>query len=169
MAHAGRLQSRLRRLETAAQDGGLLGAKAAWQDRADSEPRTEAEWVEKTGEFLWLGFRLDKTYPRPHGGDPNVGLPTYIREFRQAAEAVWAEGPRRQYPADRLREAAAAAWAVMGPDILRDRRDRGRWVWDEPPVPMPPEDELRRMSHEELWRLHRQAVRRKGHWEKVTA
>ncbi len=167
MAVAGRLQARLRRLVRTAQDRGLLGPKAAWQDSEAPEPRTEAEWIEKTGEYLWLGFRLDKTYPRPWGADRTIGLPEYVRAFRQAAEQVWAEGPRQHYPADRLRAAAAAAWAVLGLRILRAVRDHGRWVWDEPPVPMPPEEELRQLPYQDRLRLYRLSLRRKGHWEKV--
>ncbi len=152
-----------------AHDRGLVGPRAAWQDPGRDEPRTEAEWVDRTGEFLWLGFWLDKTYPRPWGADPTAGQPAHVRAFRRAAEAVWAEGARRHYPADRLRDAAAAAWAVMGPRILREVRDRGRWVWDEPPEPLPPEEELRQMPYGELFALYRREIRRRGHWEQGTA
>jgi hypothetical protein len=75
---------------------------------------------------------------------------------------VWAEGARRHYPRDRLRPAAAAAWAAAGPRLLRSQP---RWVWDEPPVPMPPWEELQRLPYDELVRLYMRTAHRRGHWE----
>jgi hypothetical protein len=88
---ASRLRVRLHRLERAAQS-----ALAAAQDGEPGEPRTEAEWIDRTGELLWQQFCLDKVSAR--GAEP-AGGPDYLLAFRRAAEAVWAEGARPALPA----------------------------------------------------------------------
>ena len=53
---ASRLRVRLHRLERTAQ-----GALPSGQDGEPGEPRTEAEWIDRTGELLWrvnLGGRV---------------------------------------------------------------------------------------------------------------
>jgi hypothetical protein len=151
---AARLRARLHRLERTAQ-----GALPSGQDGEPGEPRTKAEWIDRTGELLWQHFWLDKVFAR--GAEP-AGGPDYVLAFRRAAEAAWAEGHRRRYPRDRLREAAAAAWAAAGPRLFRSEP---RWVWDEPAEPMPPAEELHRLPDDELVRIYMRAIHRRGHWE----
>ena len=83
------LRSRLGRLER------VLAYSGVSESIASSELLSDEEEADRTGEFLWVGFAINKRHQRPRGHLPSPSAAQ--RAWDQEAEAAWAGGHREYY------------------------------------------------------------------------
>jgi hypothetical protein len=87
-------------------------------------PLSDEEEADRTGEFLWAGFDLDKRYP-PRWGllqSPSAAQ----RAWHEVAEAAWAADIREYHVG--LRPFALAVWLELKPFVLQHRQTHGTWI-----------------------------------------
>jgi hypothetical protein len=119
-----RNRTRLARLERATQE--LAPAPGVHE-----EPTlTDEEEADRTGQFLWAGFEIDKRYAQRWGRSPSPSAP--MRAWEAAAEAAWAAGHREYHT--RLRGSAMAVWLELKPEVLKHRQTHGVWIPTGKPV-----------------------------------
>jgi hypothetical protein len=134
---------------------------------SDLDDWSDDDAADRTGEHLW--FR-DSLLPRLPDSRPPAGADEFkhaMFAWQQASAQARAAGCTEYDPA-RLRSFAMRLWTIMRPNILAHRRAHGAWVWDDPPAAidrMTPA-QVAALPTGEKMRLHQEALRRRGHWEK---
>jgi hypothetical protein len=151
-----RIRNRLARLERIFLD------EAPVAEEYSETPRSDEEEADRTGEFLWVGFAIDKRYPSRWGRSPSNTAAQ--RAWDEAAEAAWVAGHREYHVG--LRPFAMAVWLELKPEVLKHRQTHAVWIPTGDPV------RAETLTMEEFERLpleERVAVLREhrpGYWSK---
>jgi len=156
------LAQRLKKLES------TIGPWKQPVAEAPEVERTDEEWADSIGDFLWWPKGADMDYP-PRSPDsfPRDGP---LRAWYEAAELARQEGHRDYHIG--LRPYAMAVWLDWKPEYLqacRKHRDwvrvHGEWIWDTPPrfngMTL---DEFKQLPPEEMAAVLRDQG--SGHWSK---
>jgi hypothetical protein len=158
-----RLAQRIKKLE------GTLGRWKEPSVKAPEIERTDEEWADWIGDFLWWPKGADMDHwpgyfasagqaSAEHSDNP-------LAAWRQAARLAWQQGHRDYHVG--LRPYALAVWLRWKPDILEHRRTHGEWLWDVPPRlhTMTREEFARQTLQEKSTLLLRESG--EGHWSKA--
>jgi hypothetical protein len=150
------LRGRLVRLERVFGDSGVSRSIVSAVRLSDEEE------ADRSGEFLWAGFAIDKQYRQPCGRSSSLSATR--RAWDEAAEAAWAGGHRDYHVG--LRPFAMAVCLESKPYLLKHRQTHDVWIHTGEPVRA---DALTAEEFERLPLDERIAVLREhrpGYWSK---